>query len=54
MNDYNSAELTSAHRVRVLICYLLDRLKQPVTEEQLYEIAEESGVSATQTTTLCG
>ena len=44
MNDYNSAELTSAHRVRVLICYLLDRLKQPVTEEQLYEIAEESGV----------
>lgn len=44
MNDYNSAELNSAHRVRVLICYLLGRLKQPVTEEQLYEIAEESGV----------
>ena len=44
MNDYNSAELNSAHRVKVLICYLLDRLKQPVTEEQLYEIAVESGV----------
>lgn len=44
MNDYNTAELNSAHLVKVLICYLLDRLKQPVTEEQLYEIAVESGV----------
>ncbi|MCM1024344.1 MAG: DUF4364 family protein [Prevotella sp.] len=44
MNDYTPAELNSAHRVRVLICYLLDRLKQPVAEEQLREIAAESGV----------
>ncbi|MDE6764132.1 MAG: DUF4364 family protein [Oscillospiraceae bacterium] len=44
MNDYNTAELNSAHLVKVLICYLLERLKQPVTEGQLYEIAVESGV----------
>lgn len=44
MNDYNTAELNSAHLVKVLICYLLERLKQPVTESQLYEIAVESGV----------
>ena len=34
----------SAHDVKVMICYLLDKLKNPVTEEQLYEIVQESEI----------
>lgn len=44
MNDFNMAELNSVHDVKVLICYLLDKLKHPVTEDQLYEIALDSEV----------
>ncbi|MGN0674472.1 MAG: DUF4364 family protein [Oscillospiraceae bacterium] len=44
MNDFNNVELNSVHDVKVLICYLLDKLNRPVTEEQLYEIALNSEV----------
>lgn len=44
MNDFNNVELSSVHDVKVLICYLLDKLNRPVTEEQLYEIALDSEV----------
>lgn len=46
MNDFNNVEveLNSVHDVKVLICYLLDKLNRPVTEEQLYEIALDSEV----------
>jgi hypothetical protein len=35
-------ELNSVHYVKILLCYLLDRLNRPVTENQLCEIAIES------------
>ncbi len=44
MNEFSAAELNSAHDVKVLLCYLLEKLKEPVTEDQLYEIALDSGV----------
>lgn len=44
MSEFIPAELNSAHYVKVLLCYLLKRLDRPVTEEQLYEIALDSGV----------
>ncbi|MCM1524518.1 MAG: DUF4364 family protein [Ruminococcus sp.] len=37
-------ELNSVHSVKILLCYLLDRLDRTVTEEQLRLIADESGV----------
>ena len=37
-------EMTSAHSVKILLCYLLDRLDRPVPSEQLHEIALDSGV----------
>lgn len=37
-------ELNSVHSVKILLCYLLDRLNRKVTEEQLRLIADESGV----------
>lgn len=36
--DY-SLELKDSHVVRILICYLLQKLDRPVTPDQLYEIA---------------
>lgn len=44
MIDFGTTELNSVHDVKVLICYLLDKLKRPVTEEQLYEIVLDSEV----------
>lgn len=44
MNEFNNIEMYSAHDVKVMICYLLDKLKNPVTEEQLYEIVQESEI----------
>ncbi len=44
MNEFGAAELSSAHDVKVLLCYLLEKLKDPVTEDQLYEIVIDSGV----------
>lgn len=44
MNEFNNIELNSVHDVKVLICYLLEKIKRPVTEEQLYEIALNSEV----------
>lgn len=44
MNEFTSAELNSVHDVKVLLCYLLDKLKCPVTESQLYEIALNSEI----------
>lgn len=44
-NDFLSiAELDSVHSVKILLCYILDKLDRPVTEEQLMIIAEDSGV----------
>lgn len=43
MDDIN-IELSSAHDVKIAICYLLDKLDRPVTEEQLYEIALNSEI----------
>ncbi len=37
-------ELNSVHSVKILLCYLLDRLDRPVTAEQLMLIAEDSGI----------
>lgn len=44
MNEFNNIELNSAHDVKVMLCYLLDKLKNPVTEDQLYEIAQDSEI----------
>lgn len=44
MIEFNNVELNSAHDVKVMLCYLLDKLKNPVTEEQLYEIAQDSEI----------
>lgn len=44
MNEFTAAELNSVHDVKVLLCYLLDKLKYPVTESQLYEIALDSEI----------
>ncbi len=44
MNEFNNIEMYSAHDVKVMLCYLLDKLKNPVTEEQLYEIVQESEI----------
>ena len=44
MNEFTAAELNSVHDVKVMLCYLLDKLKCPVTESQLYEIALDSEV----------
>ena len=44
MNEFAAAELNSVHDVKVLLCYLLEKLKYPVTESQLYEIALDSQV----------
>lgn len=38
------AELDSVHSVKILLCYILDRLDRPVTEEQLLAVSEDSGV----------
>ena len=39
-----SPELNSVHSVKILLCYILDKLNRPVTEEQLRLISEDSGV----------
>ncbi|MCM1329554.1 MAG: DUF4364 family protein [Ruminococcus sp.] len=39
-----SPEFNSAHGVKALLCFLLNRLNRAVTEEQLYEIVLESEV----------
>lgn len=44
MNEFTAAELNDLHDVKVLLCYLLEKLKCPVTESQLYEIALDSEV----------
>lgn len=43
MDEFN-IELSSAHDVKISICYLLSKLNRPVTEQQLYEIALNSEV----------
>lgn len=37
-------EMNSVHSVKILLCYILDKLSRPVTEEQLRLIAEDSGM----------
>ena len=37
-------EMNSVHSVKILLCYILDKLDRPVTEEQLRLIAEDSGI----------
>ncbi len=44
MNEFNNIEMYSAHDVKVMICYLLDKVKDPITEDQLYEIVQESEI----------
>lgn len=43
-SNFADPEMTSVHSVKILICYLLTKLDRPVAEEQLLEIAEDSGV----------
>ena len=43
MEEINT-ELSSAHDVKILLCYLLDKLNRPVSEKQLYEIVLDSRV----------
>lgn len=44
MNEFTAAELNSVHDVKVLLCYLLNKLNRSVTEDQLYEIVLDSEV----------
>ncbi len=44
MNDINAAEINSVHDTKVLLCYLLEKLKEPVSETQLYEAVRDSEV----------
>lgn len=44
MSEFTPAELNSVHYVKVLLCYLLNKLNRSVTEKQLYEIVLDSGV----------
>lgn len=37
-------ELNSVHSVKVLLCYILDKLNRSVSEEQLRIISEDSGI----------
>lgn len=39
-----SPELNSVHSVKILLCYILEKLDRPITEEQLRLISEDSGV----------
>lgn len=43
-SNFADPEMTSVHSVKILLCYLLSKLDRPVSEEQLLEIAEDSGV----------
>lgn len=44
MQGEKISQLDSVHEVKILLCYLLDRLERPVNEDALSEIARESGV----------
>lgn len=37
-------EIDSAFHVKIMLCYILDRINKPVTEEQLYEIVVNSDI----------
>ena len=43
-SNFADPEMTTVHSVKILLCYLLTKLDRPVAEEQLLEIAEDSGV----------
>ncbi len=43
-HNMGSPELNCVHSVKVLLCYILDKLNRPVTEEQLRTVSEDSGV----------
>ena len=42
--DFTAPEFNSVHGVKVLLCFLLNRLDRDITEEQLYEIVLDSRV----------
>lgn len=42
--NFTAPELNSVHGVKVLLCFLLNRLNRDITEEQLYEIVLDSEV----------
>lgn len=42
--NLTDVELSSAHSVKVLLCFILDRLNREITEAQLLEIALDSEV----------
>lgn len=42
--DLTAPEFNSVHGVKVLLCFLLNRLNRDITEEQLYEIVLDSEV----------
>ena len=42
--DFTTPEFNSVHGVKVLLCFLLNRLNRDITEEQLYEIVLDSEV----------
>lgn len=44
MSHRPDPEMNSVHSVKILLCYILDKLNRTVTEEQLRLISEDSGV----------
>lgn len=44
MSEMASMEPKDVNSVKILICYLLYELKEPVDSEQLYEISVDSGI----------
>lgn len=43
-HQMTNPELNSVHSVKILLCYILDRLNRPVSEEQLRAVSEDSGI----------
>lgn len=42
--DFTAPEFNSVHGVKLLLCFLLNKLDRDVPREQLYEVALDSGV----------
>ena len=40
----NDPELNSVHSVKILLCYILEKLNRSVTEEQLRIVSDDSGI----------
>ena len=42
--DLTNIELNDLHLINILLCYLLYRIKEPVTPDALYDIAVSTGI----------